>query len=56
VVQLDTKGVMWAAMGRTIVGMLVDALVADAVPAHVAGHCPDIPTQWTVWKDPAGAG
>ena len=51
-VSLDTKGGMWAAMGRTMVGILVEALVADGVPAHVTGYCRDLDTEWREWKDP----
>lgn len=54
-VMLDTKGVMWAAMGRTMVGILVDALAADRISAHVVGHRSDLRAELQVWKDP-GAG
>ena len=49
-VALDTKGCMWSAMGRMMVGILVDALVADRVCAHIAGHRPDLDTQWSEWR------
>jgi hypothetical protein len=49
-VHLDTKGGMTAAMGCTMVGILVDALVADGIPAHIAGDCPDIPAGWRVYE------
>ena len=39
---LDTDGVMFSAMGRTLVGILVAALAADGIPAHITGHCPDL--------------
>ena len=29
-------------MGRTMVAMLVDALAAAAIPAHIADDCPDL--------------
>lgn len=52
-VHLDTKGGLTAAMGRAMVGILVEALVADEIPAHIAGHLPDlIPERWVVWTDP----
>jgi hypothetical protein len=41
VVGLDTDGVMFSAMGRTLVGILKDALAADAIPAHITGYRPD---------------
>jgi hypothetical protein len=45
VVKLDTKGVTFSAIGRTIVGMLVDALAADRVPARITGFCPALESQ-----------
>jgi hypothetical protein len=41
-VGLDTDGVIFSAMGRTLVGILIDALAADGIPAHITGHCPDL--------------
>ena len=53
-VHLDTKGWNSAAMGRTMVGILVDALVADAVPAHIAGRRHDLDGDFIrVWEDPS---
>ena len=50
-VHLDTKGGLAAAMGRAMVAILVDALVADAIPAHVAGECRDLGAdEWAVWQ------
>jgi TPR repeat protein len=51
-VSLDTKSVMWAAMGRTMVGILVGALAADRVPAHITGYRGDLDTQWSEWAAP----
>jgi hypothetical protein len=51
-VKLDTKGVMWSAMGRTMVGMIVDALVADGIPAHITGYRADLRGEWRVWQPP----
>lgn len=51
-VTLDTKGAMWAPMGRTMVSILVDALAADGIPAHVVGHRPDLTAGLQVWTDP----
>ena len=42
IVGLDTDGVMFSAMGRTILGILIDALSADSIPAHITGHRPDL--------------
>ena len=42
---------MWSAMGRTMVGILVDALAADAIPAHIVGDCPDLWPQLDEWKE-----
>ena len=39
---LDTKSEMTAAMGRTMVRILADALAAGGIAAHVAGACPDV--------------
>ncbi len=50
-VQLDTKGVMWSAMGRTMVGMLVEALAAERIPAHIAGYCPALRGEWSPWRE-----
>ena len=50
-VQLDTKGVMWSAMGRTMVRMLVEALAAERIPAHIAGYCPDLRGEWAPWRE-----
>lgn len=49
-VMLDTKGAMSAAMGRTMVAILVDALVADRVPALVTGWIPDLEDRMTPWS------
>jgi hypothetical protein len=52
-VALDTKGWMTAPMGRKMVSILVDALVAAAIPAHVTGRCLGIdPDHWRVWNGP----
>ncbi len=39
---LDTKGEMTAAMGRTMVRIVVNALAAGGIAAHVTGACPDV--------------
>jgi hypothetical protein len=49
-VQLDTKEMMWSAMGRTMVRMLVDALAAERIPAHIMGYCRDLDSEWLPWK------
>jgi hypothetical protein len=55
-VSLDTKGWMTAAMGRKMVSILVDALVEESIPAHIAGRCLDIdPSYWRVWEEPAAS-
>ena len=41
-VGLDTQGVMFSAMGRTMVGILVGALADEDIPAHITGHCPNL--------------
>jgi hypothetical protein len=52
-VSLDTKGVMWSAMGRTMVGILADALAADRVPAHITGFRADLDRRWRDWAAPS---
>ena len=42
IVGFVTDGVMFSAMGRTILGILIDALSADSIPAHITGHRPDL--------------
>jgi hypothetical protein len=39
---LDTSGEMTGPMGRTMVAMLVDALAAARIPAHIAGDRPEL--------------
>jgi hypothetical protein len=52
---LDTDGEMTGPMGRTMVAILVEALAAAEIPAHVAGDCPDLRPQ--LFRDAApGAG
>ena len=49
-IALDTKGVMFSAMGRTMVGMIAAALAAERIPAHITGYCPDLDSQWRAWQ------
>jgi hypothetical protein len=49
-VSLDTKGGMWAAMGRTMIGILANALAADRVPALITGYCRDLKADWKDWQ------
>jgi hypothetical protein len=49
-VSLDTKGVMWSAMGRTMVSLIVDALAGDAVPAVVAGDIDTLDGHFRRWE------
>ncbi|WP_037499949.1 hypothetical protein [Solirubrobacter soli] len=39
---MDTKGFMSAAMGRTIVGVMIDALASARIPAHIGGWMSDL--------------
>jgi len=39
---VDTDGEITGPMGRTMLAILVEALAAAAIPAHVAGDCPDL--------------
>ena len=41
-IAVDTGGAMWAKMGTTIVETIASGLIADAIPAIVTGHCPDL--------------
>jgi hypothetical protein len=50
VVGLDTDGVMFSGMGRTMVGILVAGLAADGVPAHIAGYRPDLRGDLRIWQ------
>ena len=56
VVILDTKGVMWSAMGRTMVKILVDALAEEALPAHITGARDDLRAELSEWEEPLGGG
>lgn len=47
--RIDTKGMMWSAMGRTMVRLIADALADDGVPAHIAGYRPDLDSAWRAW-------
>jgi hypothetical protein len=49
-VVLDTKGWMSAAMGRTMIGILTDALVTDCVPAVITGYRGDLKSEWNDWE------
>lgn len=46
---LDTKGAMWSALQRTIVSIITEALIADNVPAHIIGVCPDLHHRFKNW-------
>jgi hypothetical protein len=48
-VMLDTKGSMSAPMGRTMVGILTQALIDDLVPAVVTGWIPALDDAMTRW-------
>lgn len=54
-VKLDTRGVMFSAMGRTMVGMIVASMAADRIPAHITGYCPDLDPEWRIWQPPEKA-
>jgi hypothetical protein len=48
-VSLDTKGVMWSAMGRTMVSLIVEALASNGVPAVVAGDIENLDGYFQPW-------
>ena len=48
-VSLDTKGSMSAAMARTMVAVLTQALVENRVPALVTGWIPALDDSMTRW-------
>jgi hypothetical protein len=52
-VKLDTKGVMFSAMGRTMVAIIVDALTKERLPAHLTGYRPDLRWMSRIWQ-PSG--
>jgi hypothetical protein len=49
-VGLDTKGVLRAAMARTMVELIAEALVQDAVPAHISGEQPILDGYMRPWQ------
>jgi len=49
-VKLDTKGVMFSAMGRTMVAIIVDALTKERLPAHVTGYRPELRSEFRDWE------
>jgi hypothetical protein len=54
--RIDTKGVMWSAMGHTIVVILTGALSDDRVAAHIVGTCSDLNAAFEIWPGLRGSG
>jgi hypothetical protein len=52
-VLLDTRGAMWAAMGRTIVELIASALADAQIPAVIGGRCAELDAQFVAWRDSA---
>ncbi len=52
-VLLDTRSVMSAAMGRTIVSTITTALAAAGVTAVIGGRCAELDAQFVTWRDMA---
>lgn len=50
-VTLDTKGAMTPQMARTMISILIDALVQDRVPALITGWVPGLNDAMTPWND-----
>ncbi len=50
-VLLDTRGGMWAAMGRTIVELIASALADAHIPAVIGGRCAELDGQFVAWRD-----
>ena len=49
-IQLDTKGVMFSAMGRTMVAIIAAGLTAERIPAHITGYRADLDAVWRMWR------
>ncbi len=52
-VLLDTRGGMWSAMGRTIVGTIATGLASARIPAVIGGRCGELDGQFVAWHDAA---
>jgi len=52
-VLLDTRGGMWAAMGRTIIELIASALADAHIPAVIGGRCAELDAQFVAWRDSA---
>ena len=50
-VLLDTRGGMWAPMGRTIVELVTSALAEAHIPAVIGGRCAELDGQFVAWRD-----
>ena len=45
--RVDTKGVMWAAMGRSMLQLLSDALIQDRIPGHLVDGNADLSSRFS---------
>ncbi len=52
-INVDTDGDITAAMGRTMVTILADALAANRIPSHIAGFRRDLQGQLRTYEPPA---
>ncbi len=52
-VLLDTRGCMWAAMGRTMVEIISSALADAHIPAVIGGRCAELDGQFVAWRESA---
>jgi hypothetical protein len=52
-IALDTKGVMWSAMGRTMVQLIADAFAADGVPVVLTGEIENLTDYFGPWEAPS---